>query len=73
MSNSSDDDDIDESLTVPVPPPDEEDDPLIEYEDEFGRHHTAPRSQVPIEFLPKEKFVDDEYVVIVVETRATPD
>ncbi|KAI0787938.1 hypothetical protein C8Q74DRAFT_1366737 [Fomes fomentarius] len=60
-----DDDDIDESLTVPVPLPEEEDDPIIEYQDELGRDHTAPRSQVPIEFLPrpKKQEEDDPFVI----------
>ncbi|KAF8899941.1 hypothetical protein CPB84DRAFT_1680805 [Gymnopilus junonius] len=37
--------DEDESLRVPVPPTD--DDPIVEYEDEFGRIRTARRSEVP--------------------------
>ncbi len=60
-----DDDDIDESLTVPIPMPEEEDDPIIEYQDEYGRDHTAPRSQVPIQYLPRpKKQEEDEYVHI---------
>ncbi|PCH42250.1 hypothetical protein WOLCODRAFT_137789 [Wolfiporia cocos MD-104 SS10] len=46
-------DDVDESLTVPKPPPDEENDPIIEYEDEFGRMRTGRRSEVPRHLLPQ--------------------
>ncbi|TBU63082.1 hypothetical protein BD310DRAFT_667326 [Dichomitus squalens] len=56
----SDSDDVDESLTVPVPPQDAEDDPVIEYQDEFGRVRTARRSEVPREFLPDAEKEDDE-------------
>ncbi|KAG2017904.1 hypothetical protein CC2G_007365 [Coprinopsis cinerea AmutBmut pab1-1] len=45
----SDSDDIDESLTVPTAPTD--DDPIVEYEDEFGRVRTARRSEVPRHLL----------------------
>ncbi|KAK7454662.1 hypothetical protein VKT23_011415 [Stygiomarasmius scandens] len=60
----SDSDDVDESLTVPQP---YEDDPIVEYQDEFGRSHSAPKSEVPREFLPdqnkeKEKVHDDEVI-----------
>ncbi|KAH9986235.1 hypothetical protein BJV77DRAFT_1029844 [Russula vinacea] len=48
----SDSDDVDESLTVPVPG--EDDDPVIEYEDEFGRVRTAKRSEVPRHLLPRQ-------------------
>lgn len=48
----SDSDDVDESLTVPVPPR-EEDDPVIEYEDEFGRIRTGRRSEIPRHLLPQ--------------------
>lgn len=44
---------MDESLTVPRPPGDG-DDPIIEYEDEFGRIRTARRSEVPRELLPRD-------------------
>ena len=49
----SDSDDVDESLTVPVPPQAEDDDPVMEYEDEYGRTRTARRSEVPREYLRK--------------------
>ncbi|KAH7930193.1 hypothetical protein BV22DRAFT_1001288 [Leucogyrophana mollusca] len=48
----SDSDDVDESLTVPKPG-DDEDDPVIEYEDEFGRIRTGRRSEVPRHLLPR--------------------
>ncbi|KAI0049765.1 hypothetical protein FA95DRAFT_1604082 [Auriscalpium vulgare] len=56
----SDSDDVDESLTVPKPPAEE--DPIIEYEDEFGRMRTAPRSKVPTNLLPVKpmKIGDDD-------------
>lgn len=47
----SDSDDMDESLTVPQQPQDD-DDPIIEYEDEFGRQRTGRRSEVPRHLLP---------------------
>lgn len=62
---SSDSDDADESLTVPRAP-DDEDDPLIEYEDEFGRARTARRSEVPRHLMPsneKEADDDDPFVI----------
>ncbi|KAI9000582.1 hypothetical protein BD414DRAFT_5935 [Trametes punicea] len=63
----SDSDDVDESLTVPAPPEGEEDDPVMEYEDEFGRVRTARRSEIPRHLLPqeeKEKEEDfDPYVI----------
>ncbi|KAK0469850.1 uncharacterized protein EV420DRAFT_70686 [Desarmillaria tabescens] len=61
-----DEDDIDESLTVPHAP-DDENDPIIEYEDEFGRIRTAPRSEVPRELLPgvrSEEVDEDEDIII---------
>ncbi|KAK0500537.1 hypothetical protein EDD18DRAFT_832355 [Armillaria luteobubalina] len=60
-----DEDDIDESLTVPHAPDDN--DPIIEYEDEFGRVRTAPRSEVPRELLPgarTEEVDEDEDIII---------
>lgn len=42
-------------------------DPIIEYEDEFGRIRTAPRSEVPRELLPRDeadKDVSDDDQVI---------
>ncbi|KIJ12824.1 hypothetical protein PAXINDRAFT_163838 [Paxillus involutus ATCC 200175] len=61
---SSDSDDVDESQTVPTKPGEEEDDPIIEYEDEFGRLRTGRRSEVPRHLLPKlqnEDEADDAY------------
>ncbi|KAJ1307642.1 hypothetical protein OPQ81_001736 [Rhizoctonia solani] len=49
-TDSSEDKDRDESLVVPER---EEDDPIIEYEDEFGRIRTARRSEVPRDRLPE--------------------
>ncbi|KAL4247217.1 Coiled-coil domain-containing protein 174-like protein [Abortiporus biennis] len=51
---SSDSEDVDESLSVPGPPKDE-DDPVVEYEDEFGRLRTARRSEIPRHLLPSKK------------------
>lgn len=48
----SDSDDMDESLTVPQQPQND-DDPIIEYEDEFGRQRTGRRSEVPRHLLPR--------------------
>ncbi|KAG8213397.1 hypothetical protein J3R82DRAFT_11896 [Butyriboletus roseoflavus] len=63
----SDSDDVDESLTVPTQPNEEEDDPIIEYEDEFGRLRTSRRSEVPRHLLRKtqgeEEDVDDADVI----------
>ncbi|KAI0635661.1 hypothetical protein C8Q77DRAFT_1216266 [Trametes polyzona] len=62
----SDSDDVDESLTVPVAPQDD-DDPIVEYEDEFGRVRTARRSEIPRHLLPdrekEQEEEEDEYVV----------
>ncbi|KAI0303813.1 hypothetical protein B0F90DRAFT_1709234 [Multifurca ochricompacta] len=57
-------DDVDESLTVPVP--DDDDDPVIEYQDEFGRMRSARRSEVPRHLLPRQERIgdDDDGVVI---------
>lgn len=60
---------MDESLTVPKPEVDDadDDDPIIEYEDEFGRIRTARRSEVPRELLPRdnpdEQDSDDDQVI----------
>ncbi|KZT41313.1 hypothetical protein SISSUDRAFT_1059653 [Sistotremastrum suecicum HHB10207 ss-3] len=55
----SDSEDEDESLTVPVDPAD---DPMVEYEDEFGRVRTVRKSEVPREFMAaKEEIVEQEY------------
>ncbi|KAL0954779.1 hypothetical protein HGRIS_003729 [Hohenbuehelia grisea] len=63
-----DSDDEDESLHVPRPSGYEEDDPVIEYEDEFGRIRTGRRSEVPRHLLPKEhggeEHIDDDEDVI---------
>ncbi|KAF8841759.1 hypothetical protein BDN67DRAFT_900650 [Paxillus ammoniavirescens] len=56
---SSDSDDVDESLTVPTKPGEEEDDPIIEYEDEFGRLRTGRRSEVPRHLLPRSPNEDE--------------
>ncbi|KAF8515378.1 hypothetical protein BU17DRAFT_51730 [Hysterangium stoloniferum] len=45
--------DVDESLTIPKNP--YEEDPIVDYEDEFGRMRTAPRSEVPRNLLPREE------------------
>ncbi|EPQ54045.1 hypothetical protein GLOTRDRAFT_62527, partial [Gloeophyllum trabeum ATCC 11539] len=50
----SDSDDVDESLSVPKAPQAEEDDPIVEYEDEFGRIRTARKSEVPRHLAPPE-------------------
>ncbi|KAI9568269.1 hypothetical protein HD554DRAFT_2172675 [Boletus coccyginus] len=63
----SDSDDVDESLTVHTKPGEEEDDPIIEYEDEFGRLRTSRRSEVPRHLLHKpqdeEEDIDDADVI----------
>ncbi|KAF9476686.1 hypothetical protein BDN70DRAFT_934823 [Pholiota conissans] len=60
----SDSNDEDESLTVPKRPMD--DDPLVEYEDEFGRLRTAPRSEVPrnLRVNQEDEIDPDEDIVI---------
>ncbi|KAF7312313.1 hypothetical protein MIND_00244300 [Mycena indigotica] len=61
----SDSDDVDESLTLPTAP---EDDPMVEYEDEFGRLRTARRSEVPRDLAPsenKEDYDSDEDLIII--------
>ncbi|TFK47864.1 hypothetical protein OE88DRAFT_1636114 [Heliocybe sulcata] len=51
----SDSDDVDESLDVPKPPSrEDDDDPVVEYEDEFGRIRTAKKSEVPRHLAPPE-------------------
>lgn len=60
----SDSDDVDESLTVPIP--EDDDDPIIEFEDEFGRVRSARRSEVPRHLLPhREKGEDDDDGVVI--------
>ena len=43
---------------------DRQDDPIVEYEDEFGRIRTARRSEVPRNLLPPEPD-EDECVAII--------
>ncbi|KAG8874898.1 hypothetical protein FRB97_005559 [Tulasnella sp. 331] len=58
--SESEEDDVDESLTAPEPPKDnDEEDPIVEYQDEFGRIRTARQSEVPRELL-KEPEVSNE-------------
>ncbi|KAI0734212.1 hypothetical protein C8Q72DRAFT_454987 [Fomitopsis betulina] len=63
----SDSDDVDESLTVPKPVEDDEDDPIVEYEDEFGRVRTGRKSEIPRHLLQPEgdqqDKEDDPYVL----------
>ena len=59
----ADSNDVDESLTVPSRPEDDEDDPIIEYEDEFGRVRTGRRSEVPRHLLKEDEEEDIEYVL----------
>ncbi|KAF7970840.1 hypothetical protein HWV62_22796 [Athelia sp. TMB] len=61
----SDSEDEDESKQTPKIL--DQDDPIIEYEDEFGRVRTAPRSEVPRHLVPnsgKPEFDEDEDVII---------
>ncbi|KAJ6619696.1 hypothetical protein B0H10DRAFT_2216536 [Mycena sp. CBHHK59/15] len=61
----SDSDDVDESVEVARPIGD--DDPIVEYEDEFGRMRTARRSEVPRNLAPvtqEQEYEDDEDLVI---------
>lgn len=51
----SDSEDEDESLTTPRAPGNEEADPMVEYEDEFGRMRTARLSEVPRDLLHKQE------------------
>ncbi|CAK5268546.1 unnamed protein product [Mycena citricolor] len=60
----SDSDDLDESVALARPPPDE-DDPIVEYEDEFGRLRTARRSEVPRELLNPEPQVDEDEDLVI--------
>ncbi|PPR05748.1 hypothetical protein CVT24_006687 [Panaeolus cyanescens] len=57
-----DEDDEDESANVPIAPL--EDDPVVEYEDEFGRLRTARRSEVPRDLLRHTEPDEDEELVI---------
>ncbi|KAI0671610.1 hypothetical protein C8Q78DRAFT_1078406 [Trametes maxima] len=56
----SDSDEEDESLTVPVAPQEAQDDPIIEYEDEFGRARTARMSEIPRHLLPESEREEEE-------------
>ncbi|KAJ7637716.1 hypothetical protein DFH06DRAFT_1002281 [Mycena polygramma] len=55
----SDSDDVDESVEV-ARPSTADDDPIVEYEDEFGRMRTARRSEVPRDLVRKEEPEHDE-------------
>ncbi|KAG9010739.1 hypothetical protein FRB94_010016 [Tulasnella sp. JGI-2019a] len=60
-SFESNEDDVDESLTVPEPPRDDDaEDPIVEYQDEYGRARTARRSEVPREFLREPEVEEQE-------------
>ncbi|KIM39765.1 hypothetical protein M413DRAFT_74026 [Hebeloma cylindrosporum] len=60
-----DSEDEDESLTVPHAPTND-DDPIVEYEDEFGRVRTARRSEVPRNLvLDREDEVDEDEDIII--------
>lgn len=71
-----DSEDEDESLTVPKPSAGDlvcsqpsfhscqltnsQEDPVVEYEDEFGRIRTAPRSEVPRHLAPQPAQEDED-------------
>ncbi|KAJ6531737.1 hypothetical protein B0H19DRAFT_966473 [Mycena capillaripes] len=55
----SDSDDVDESVEIARPPPGD-DDPIVEYEDEFGRMRTARKSEVPRNLVRTEEPEHDE-------------
>ncbi|KAF5371861.1 hypothetical protein D9615_009564 [Tricholomella constricta] len=61
----SDSDDVDESVNL-ARPLGNENDPMVEYEDEFGRIRTARRSEVPRELAPapEEERDEDEDIII---------
>ncbi|KAJ7592997.1 hypothetical protein C8J56DRAFT_779666 [Mycena floridula] len=59
----SDSEDLDESVAVARPPTD--DDPMVEYEDEFGRLRTARRSEVPRNLIPQEEEPDEDEDIII--------
>lgn len=51
---------------MPKPPQNEEDDPIVEYEDEFGRARTGRRSEIPRHLLKKEEEEEEiEYVLLL--------
>ncbi|EJD06409.1 uncharacterized protein FOMMEDRAFT_151670 [Fomitiporia mediterranea MF3/22] len=56
---SSDSEDVDESLIAPKAL-DDDDDPLVEYEDEFGRMRTARKSEVPRNLLPSAQVEEED-------------
>ncbi|KAG5638902.1 hypothetical protein H0H81_008963 [Sphagnurus paluster] len=60
----SDSGDVDESIELARPL--DHDDPIVEYEDEFGRIRTARRSEVPRELAPapQEEHDEDEDIII---------
>ncbi|KAJ7363965.1 hypothetical protein DFH08DRAFT_680719 [Mycena albidolilacea] len=61
----SDSDDVDESVEVARPLVDD-DDPIVEYEDEFGRMRTARRSEVPRDLIrPTEPVVDEDEDLVI--------
>ncbi|KAG5647407.1 hypothetical protein DXG03_000478 [Asterophora parasitica] len=67
-SNNFDDDsdsDVDESVKL-ARAPETEDDPIVEYEDEFGRLRTGRRSEIPRELAPapEEERDEDEDIII---------
>ncbi|KAG6816298.1 hypothetical protein H0H87_007181 [Tephrocybe sp. NHM501043] len=64
-SYESDSDDVDESVNVHLPPTNEKDDPLVEYEDEFGRVRTARRSEVPRSLAPAAEEPDEDEDIII--------
>ncbi|KAJ7773214.1 hypothetical protein B0H16DRAFT_1660332 [Mycena metata] len=68
----SDSDDLDESVEVARPPVvDSDDDPIVEYEDEFGRMRTARRSEVPRDLVrPTEEPAHDEDEDLVIHNPA---
>ncbi|KAG6917005.1 hypothetical protein DXG01_004270 [Tephrocybe rancida] len=61
----SDSDDVDESVEIARPPSNEEDDPMVEYEDEFGRLKTARRSEVPRSLAPAADEPDEDEDIII--------
>ncbi|KAG6878219.1 hypothetical protein C0993_010640 [Termitomyces sp. T159_Od127] len=60
----SDSDDVDESIEV-ARPHDGKDDPMVEYEDEFGRIRTVRRSEVPRAFASAVDEPDEDEDIII--------
>ncbi|KAG5354103.1 hypothetical protein C0989_007463 [Termitomyces sp. Mn162] len=60
----SDSDDVDESVEV-ARPNEEKDDPMVEYEDEFGRIRTVRRSEVPRDFASAVNEPDEDEDIII--------